>query len=62
MAQSDVDNGDLNVVIGLAPVTPPEFVIIAIAAFAGPAAAVAARSALAMEATGRRGLIRAQDG
>jgi hypothetical protein len=35
MAQSDVDNGDLTVVTGLAPVTPPDFVIIAIAAFAG---------------------------
>jgi hypothetical protein len=46
MAQSDVDNGVLTVVTGLAPVTPPEFVIIAIVA-------VAARSALAMEAAGR---------
>jgi hypothetical protein len=35
MAQSDGDNGDLNVVTGLAPVTPPDFVTIAIAAFAG---------------------------
>jgi hypothetical protein len=38
MTQSDVDNGHLNVVIGVAPVKPAEFVIIAIAAFAGPPA------------------------
>ena len=36
MTQSDVENGDLNVVVGIAPVVPAEFVIIAIAAFAGP--------------------------
>src|SRR5579863_1500748 len=35
MTQSDVDNGDLNVVVGFAPLEPAEFVIIAIAALAG---------------------------
>jgi Phage tail sheath C-terminal domain len=36
--QSDVDNGALNVVVGFAPLEPAEFVIIAIAALAGPPA------------------------
>lgn len=39
MTESDVANGDLNVVVGFAPLAPAEFVIIAIAAFAGPPAA-----------------------
>lgn len=38
MTQSDVDNGDLNVVVGFAPLRPAEFVVIAIAALAGPPA------------------------
>jgi Bacteriophage tail sheath protein len=38
MTESDVQNGDLNVVVGFAPLAPAEFVIIAIAALAGPAA------------------------
>ena len=36
MTQSDVDNGDLNVVVGFAPLKPAEFVVVAIAAFAAP--------------------------
>jgi hypothetical protein len=38
MTQSDVDNGDLNLVVGFAPLKPAEFVFIAIAAPAGPPA------------------------
>jgi len=38
MTQGDVANGDLNVVVGVAPLKPAEFVIIAIAASAGPPA------------------------
>jgi uncharacterized protein len=38
MTESDVQNGDLNVVVGFAPLEPAEFVIIAIAALAGPPA------------------------
>ena len=38
MTESDVANGDLNVVVGFAPLKPAEFVVIAIAALAGPPA------------------------
>jgi phage tail sheath protein FI len=38
MTESDVDNGDLNLVVGFAPLKPSEFVFIAIAATAGPPA------------------------
>jgi Bacteriophage tail sheath protein len=38
MTEGDVDNGDLNVVVGFAPQKPAEFVIVAIAATAGPPA------------------------
>lgn len=56
MTDSDVANGDLNVVVGFAPLEPAEFVIIAIAALAPPApdiGAPAARArAVAVEAVG----------
>ena len=39
MTESDVANGDLNIVVGFAPLMPAEFVLIAIAALAGPPAA-----------------------
>ena len=38
MTESDVENGDLNIVVGFAPLKPAEFVIVAIAAMAGPPA------------------------
>jgi hypothetical protein len=38
MTESDVANGDLNIVVGFAPLKPAEFVIVAIAATAGPPA------------------------
>jgi uncharacterized protein len=38
MTERDVQNGDLNVVVGFAPLKPAEFVIIAIAVLAGPPA------------------------
>jgi hypothetical protein len=38
MTESDVDNGDLNLVVGFAQLKPAEFVVVAIAAPAGPPA------------------------
>jgi phage tail sheath protein FI len=38
MTESDVDNGDLNIVVGFAPLKPAEFVVVAIATPAGPPA------------------------
>jgi hypothetical protein len=35
MTESDVANGDLNIVVGFAPLEPTEFVIVAVAATAG---------------------------
>jgi uncharacterized protein len=35
--QADIDNGIVNIVVGFAPLTPAEFIVIQIAQAAGPA-------------------------
>jgi len=38
MTQTDIDNGVMNIVVGVAPIVPAEFVVIVIAQLAGPPA------------------------